>query len=157
MSLFNSNRRTFLKIFLSVPAAYITGCFSGSKYKSQTPTSTSPKESLAKLVMVLGPWTPGNKEQARSFADRFMNSESAVAPYLPSSGGALQSLANRFPDDALGVKEIDLKDLPEEERQLLMTLTKQIYTYVEIRFLISGEPQWGNCQSDISGYTQAPA
>jgi len=60
------------------------------------------------------------------------------------------------PTLTIGVREVDLNGLPPEERELLLTLVKQLYNFVEVRFLVSGEPPWGECPEDRLHHTQAP-
>jgi diphthamide synthase subunit DPH2 len=54
------------------------------------------------------------------------------------------------------LKEIDLQDLPPEERELVIELTKQLYSFIEVRFIVSAEPPWGDCQTDRTRHTRAP-
>jgi hypothetical protein len=56
----------------------------------------------------------------------------------------------------MSIDEVNLAMLPEEERDLLLQLTRQLYTYVEVRFFVNGEPPWGECQKDNLRYTRIP-
>jgi hypothetical protein len=56
----------------------------------------------------------------------------------------------------LAVQDVALKELPPEERKLLMDLVSRLYTLVEVRFDVSHEPPWGECQTDRLRYTRPP-
>ena len=66
-------------------------------------------------------------------------------------------LAARFPAEAFSVHDIDLEDLPPGERELLVNLTQYLYSLVEVRFHVAGEPPWGECPEDRLRHTLAPA
>lgn len=151
-----TGRRTVLRFLLTLPLALFFGC----KPRVQTPIveapAPSPEEALRRLILLVGPWDEGQRKPAEDFARRFLATENAVSPYLPASAATVQSLAGRFPAGAMAVAEVDLAALPEEERELLLQLCRQLYTYVEVRFFVNGEPPWGQCQKDHLRYTRAP-
>jgi hypothetical protein len=151
-----TSRRAILRFLLTLPLALFFGC----KPRVQTPIveapAPSPEEALRRLILLVGPWDEGQRKPAEDFARRFLTAENAVSPYLPASAATVQSLAGRFPAGTMAVGEIDLATLPEEERGLLLQLTRQLYTYVEVRFYVNGEPPWGECQRDPLRYTRAP-
>jgi len=151
-----TGRRTVLRFLLTLPLALFFGC----RPKVSTPTgeapAASPEEALRRLVLLVGPWGEGERKQAEDFASRFLAADNAVSTYLPASAAVVQSLSGRFPAGAMSVNEIDLAVLPTEERELLLQLTRQIYTYVEVRFFVNGEPPWGECQKEHLRYTRAP-
>ncbi len=146
------DRREFLAFLATLPGAVLIGCGTGGR-DAQT---LSPRDSIKKLILALGPWSANERAQAERFADRFLDAEHAVGPYLPASGAIVQSLAARLPDDTMALREINLADLPAEERKLLGDLTGQLYSYTEMRFLVCGEPQAGECQGDNMWHTHAP-
>jgi hypothetical protein len=151
-----TGRRTILRFLFSLPLALFLGCRPKAHPSIAEGPAPTPEEALRRLILLVGPWDEGQREQAEDFARRFLAAGSAVSPYLPASAATVQSLAGRFPAGTLAVGEIDLAALPEEERDLLLQLTRQLYTYVEIRFLVNGEPPWGECQRDNLRYTRAP-
>jgi hypothetical protein len=157
MSTFSPERRKFLGILVSLPAALSLGCTT----KGITPTvqskAPSPEQALNKLILAAGPWHSGERKEAEDFARRFLAAEDAISSYLPAHGKVLQALAARFPDGAFGLKEVDLRALSPKERELLKKLVEQLYGYVEVRFFISHEPPWGECQPDRMRYTRPPA
>ncbi|MHC4694343.1 MAG: hypothetical protein ACYS67_16510, partial [Planctomycetota bacterium] len=112
----------------------------------------SPEESLKQLILLLGPWPETEKEKADNFINRFLNAEHVVTAYFPGSGRLVQDLARRFPSGAVAAKQIDLGNLSAKERELLIKLTKQLYSFIEIRFHVSGEPPWGECQPNSTSY-----
>jgi hypothetical protein len=146
------DRREFLALLASLPGAVLIGCNSGGRDNEKL----SPRDAMKKLIIALGPWTVEEKTEAEDFAERFLNAQHAVGPYLPASSSLVQSLAARFPDGTMAIREINLADLPAEERKLLGDLTGQLYGYNEMRFLVCGEPQAGECQGDNTWHTHAP-
>ncbi len=148
------DRREFLKLLSSLPIVIAIGCGSESEKAAIKGPLLSPEESLKKLIRILGPWS--TQEEAEDFADRFVNSAHAATMNLPESGEAIQTLAARFSNDVLAAKKIGLGNLPAPEKDLLLSLVKQIYSFTEVRFVVCQEPQAGQCQGDISWYTRAP-
>ncbi len=150
----NLNRRQFLnisyKLVLSLPVAYVIGC--GTDKSSPL----NPEDSLKKLIFLLGPWSAAEKQKADDFANRFLKAKHAFKPYLPGSGKLVQSLAKRFPAESMAINQINLQNLAPKERDLLITLTQQIYSYVEVRFDVANEPPWGLCQGDRLWHTKPP-
>lgn len=145
------DRREFLKVLAALPAVYSLSC-------DAPPTDSillSPDESLRKLIRLIGPWSDSLK--ADEFIGRFIGAEDIVATYIPDLSLTLQVLADRFPDDGISIERVEFEKIPEEEKDLLIRLTKQLYSFIEVRFLVSGEPPWGECHSDYSRYTRSPA
>ena len=154
MKSWEQDRRDFLKMLAALPVLYLAGCGPGKAPVGKYPLQ-GPDESLRKLIRLLGPW----KEEgaAGDFIRRFLGAEDVVAPYLADRGASIGALAARFPDTAMAADSVDLRGVPEEEKELLLELTKQLYTFIEIRFLVAGEPPWGECgPEDRLRYTRAP-
>lgn len=149
-------RRELLKILVNLPLGLAVGCkLGGPESAGSAPAATS-VEPLSRLIQVLGPWPETERRAAERFAERFLAAPHLVGPFLPDSGELAQRLAARFPAEAFGVAEIDLEDVPADERELLLNLTRQIYSLVEVRFDIAGEPPWGECPADRRRHTLAP-
>ncbi len=148
------NRRQFInlgsKVVLTLPLVSTIGCGFGKS------SSLNPKDSLKKIILLLGPWSTAEKQKADDFAKRFLDVKPYVDMYLPESGKLVQSLANRFTNDTLAINEINLQNLPVEERELLINLTNQLYSLVEVRFDTINEPPWGNCQGNAKWHTRVP-
>ncbi len=156
MTTLDQSRREFLKLLASLPVVYMVGCDTGTAPPAGKVELLSPEESVRKLIHLLGPWK--DRTEADDFVRRFLAVEESIAPYIPDGGKSLQYLASRFPDAELPAEKIDLHALPEAERNLLLELSKQLYTFIEVRFLVSGEPPWGVCGADDPlRYTRAPS
>jgi hypothetical protein len=56
----------------------------------------------------------------------------------------------------MAVQEIGLGNIPNEEQEILLNLTKQLYSFVEVRFYVSNEPPWGQCQDSSKWHTRIP-
>ena len=155
MKSWDKDRRDFLKLLASLPVMYVFGCEAGSSPPAGEAPPADADESLRKLIRLLGPWD--DREMADDFIRRFLGAESAVAPYLPDRGASLQRLAARLPGGGAPLAAVNLDGMPEGERELLLELTRQLYSFIETRFFVSKEPPWGECQSnDRLRYTRAP-
>ena len=149
-------RRQFLRVLISLPTGFVIG-WDLERHKSTVHAGPlNPEESLKKLILLLGPWPFTDREKAEDFARRFLKAKHAVGSYLPGSSKLVQSLAGRFPADTVAIREINLQNLPTKERELLMNLVKQLYSFIEVRFYVSDEPPWGECQDDTTRHTRAP-
>ncbi len=146
---FNTDRRRFLKLMIYLPVALAVGGDTELFRAHPLAASVSPEESLRKLIFLVGPWSPPDRDNAEDFAGRFLKAGHLTGSYLPDLGEAVQSLASRFPDNTMAVKKIDLQDLPPVERELLVNLVKQLYSLIEVRFYVLNEPPWGECQPHI--------
>ncbi len=142
-------RREFIQVLMSLPLGYALGC----AVERMTPG----QQALHKLVLALGPWPATDRARAEEFAARFLAADQVVGLYLPEASSVVLRLARRFPDGAMAVDEVDLEGLPTGERELVVQLTQQIYSLVEVRFYISNEPPWGECLGERTRYTRPPA
>lgn len=153
-------RRDFLKLLSALPVVYTFGCRGPEEEKAvieekiEEKKLIDPDASLRKLIRLVGPWK--NQAQADDFLDRFMGAGHAVAPYLPDKGISIQALASRFPDNTTALQRIDFQNIPDKERELLFELTRQLYSFVEVRFLVADEQPWGECLPDNLQYTRPP-
>ncbi len=154
---YDPDRRKFLKVMISLPVAVaISGELEITKSKILTP-SLNPEQSFKKLIFLLGPWSATDKEEAEDLAWRFLKAKHNVDAYLPESSELVQSLASRFPKKTMAIKEINLQNLPAKEQELLLRLVKHLYSFIEVRFTVSNEPPWGECQGDGNWHTQTPS
>ncbi len=142
-------RREFIQVLMSLPLGYALGC----AVERMTPG----QQALHKLVLALGPWPATDRARAEEFAARFLAADQVVGLYLPEASSVVLRLARRFPDGAMAVDEVDMEGLPTGERELVVQLTQQIYSLVEVRFYVSSEPPWGECLGERTRYTQPPA
>jgi hypothetical protein len=150
-------RRELLRILVTLPVGLAVGCKLGDPESADLSNLSSPEESLRHLIQVLGPWPEAERQAAERFAERFLAAPHAVAPFLPDSGELVQSLAARFPAGVFAVPEIVLEDLPPSERELMLSLTQYLYSLVEVRFHVAGEPAWGLCPEDRLRHTLGPS
>ncbi len=149
----NITRRRFViqssRLIAFIPFAGVIGCL------SETDSKEGAEESLKRLIYIVGPWTLEDQSIAEDFAKRFLATDYAKQ-YLSKSVNLVKSLSKQIPKEPAVVSEIDLNNLPKEEQELLITLTQQLYSFVEIRFYTSNEPSWGECQGNSRWHTRIP-
>jgi len=149
----NITRRRFViqssRLIAFIPFAGVIGCL------SETDSKEGAEESLKRLIYIVGPWTLEDQSIAEDFAKRFLATDYAKQ-YLSKSVNLVKSLSTQIPKEPAVVSEIDLNNLPKEEQELLITLTQQLYSFVEIRFYTSNEPSWGECQGNSRWHTRIP-
>ncbi len=147
----NITRRRFViqssRLLAFIPLAGVLSCAEESKLSAE--------ESLKRLIYIVGPWTLEDHSIAEDFTNRFLITDFAKE-YLPKSVDLIESLSKQIAKESAEVKEIDLGKLPLEEQDLIMTLSKQLYSFVEVRFYVSNEPPWGACQGDPKWHTRIP-
>ena len=143
-------RREFIQVLMSLPVGYVAAACAVER---RTPGQMA----LGKLVLALGPWPPEEGARADEFVGRFLAADHIVGLYLPGSSSTILSLARRFPDGAMAVGAVDLEVLTPEERDLVVELTQQVYSLVEVRFYVASEPRWGECLGERTSYTRPPA
>ena len=149
----NLTRRRFViqssRLLAFIPFAGVIGCAPDSDSK------LSPEESLKRLIYIIGPWALEDHSIAKDFAKRFLATNYSNE-YLPKSVNLIQNLFKQISNETLAAKEIDLSNIPIEEQELLVTLTKQLYSFVEVRFYVSNEPPRGQCQGNHNWHTRIP-
>lgn len=150
------NRRKSIKLLVSLSVGIAVGCDFKQENNTNQTSLLNPEDSIKKLVYLFGPWSVKQKNDAENFANRFIKSGLDVQPYLPKSDKLVQKLASRFPNKTMALNEVNLEELSIEEQELLLMLVKQLYNHIEIRYLASNQPQYGNCQSNPKGYTKNP-
>ncbi|MCP4261734.1 MAG: hypothetical protein GY774_30165, partial [Planctomycetes bacterium] len=132
----DDKRRQFLQLMMSLPVGFVIGCDLRRDRSTAKAPLLSPEEALRKLILLVGPWSTTEKEKAEDFARRFLKAKHTVVPYLPKSSKLVQNLASRFSAETMSLKEINLGNLPAEERELLMKLIRQLYSFIEVRFYV---------------------
>lgn len=137
------------RLLAFIPLAEVVGCI------SETKSNLSPEESLKRLIYLVGPWPLEDQAIAEDFTNRFLGT-SFAQDYLPKSVELIQSLSKQVSKESTTVDEIDLGEIPVEEKELLVTLTQQLYSFVEVRFYVSNEPPWGVCQGNPKWHTRIP-
>ncbi len=151
MKKWSYSRRDFLKFLSLLPVGFMFGCGKESD-SEETREQSETKESFKKLVLALGPWSSNQKAEAENFAERFVTASANTDPY---SDGLIKKIARRIRDNSIGLKKIDLGNFPKDERTVLIQFVQQLYSYLEIRNIITGEPIFGMCQTDNLYYTKA--
>jgi len=146
------HRRDLLKSLVVIPAGVATGCDSGRK----AAPLLSAEESLKKLILAIGPWAVGDRETAENFASRFVRSRDTASSLISGSGETMRHLASCFPEGTLALKEINLDAFPADQRGVLLSLVEEVYDLLEVRFYVSGEPPYGECQTDTIRHTRPP-
>jgi len=156
MKKISTGRREFLKVLIALPGWFMLACNGEERQESGVQIdSRSSEEAIKKLVILLGSWSASEKKEAEDFANRFIAASNNTNPHLSKSGTLIQSIAGRLSTESGNLNEIDLKKFPEEERQLLIQFVQQLYSYLELRNRICGEPKFGECQTDKIFYTRA--
>ena len=149
----NITRRGFViqssRLLAFLPLAGVAGCLTNPASK------LSPEDALKRLIYIVGPWPLAEVATAENFAKRFLKT-SFADQYLSKSVQLVQSLAKQLSEESIAVKEIKLDDIPEEEQEILLNLTKQLYNFVEIRFYVTNQPSWGQCQNNSRWHTKIP-
>jgi len=149
----NISRRRFViqssKLLAFIPIVSFVGCISDQDSK------LSPEDSLKRLIYIIGPWTIEENLISENFAKRFLKTDHAKQ-HLPTSVKLIQSLSKQIIEETQAVKEVKLDNLTKEEQEVLINLSKQIYSFVEVRFYVSSEPSWGECQGNSLWHTRIP-
>ncbi len=149
----NLTRRRFViqssKILAFIPFADVIGCI------SDTDSILSPEDSLKRLIYIFGPWAIDDILIAEDFVRRFLKTDFANQ-YLPDSVALVQTLSKQISNETTVVKEIDLDKIPKDEKETLINLSKQLYSFVEVRFYVSNEPSWGKCQGNAKWHMRIP-
>jgi len=149
----NLKRRKFViqssKLLAFIPFAGVIGCISGADSK------LSPEDSLKRIIYIIGPWSIEDYLIAEDFVKRFLNTGYANQ-YLPKSVGLIQSISKQIIEKSMSVKEINLDKISKEEQKVLINLSKQLYSFVEVRFYTSNEPPWGQCEGNSKWHTRIP-
>ena len=146
-------RRRFViqgsKLIAFLPFMTAAGCLPDKKI------NLSSEDSLKRLIYIIGPWTIDDNLIAKDFAKRFLKTNFAKQ-YLSKSVSLIESLSRQFDKETIAVKEIHLIEIPETQKKMLLNLSKQLYSFVEIRFYASNEPTWGECQGNSIWHTRIP-
>ena len=149
----NITRRRFViqssKLLAFIPFAGVIGCI------SDTDSKLNSEDSLKRLIYIIGPWSLEDNLMAEDFARRFLKTDHANQ-YLSKSVKLIQSLSKQVSEETIAVDEVNLGVLPEEEQKTLIDLSKQLYSFVEVRFYVSNEPPLGYCQGDPKWHTRVP-
>ncbi len=106
-----------------IPFAGVIGCIPEAESK------LGAEESLNRLIYIVGPWALEDQSIAEDFAKRFLATGYATQ-YLPKSVDLIQSLSEQISNETTAVKEIDLGNIPIEEQELLVTLTKPTRSFL---------------------------
>ena len=147
----NITRRSFVvqssRLLAFLPISGVVGCL------SKTELVLSNEDALKRLIYIVGPWSLKDKRTAENFAKRFLQAGHSD-PYLRKSVMLVQSLTKKLSEEVMAVNEIVLDNIPEDAREILLNLTKQLYSFVEVRFYVLNEPTWGQCQENSNWHTE---
>jgi hypothetical protein len=145
-------RRDLLKSLVVIPAGVAAGCDSARRV---TPL-LSAEDSFKKLIFAIGPWVAEEKETADNFSSRFLRLKHVRSSFLSENGETIRQLASYFPEGTMALKEVNLGDFSTDQREVLLSLIRQVYDLLEVRFYVSGEPPYGECQTDTIRHTRSP-
>ena len=118
---------------------------------------TKNEENLKKLIIAFGPWPLIDKSVANDFANRFLKASHLSQNYLEKATELIKNIANKLPKNAITLESLELRKFSIEEKELIITLCKQLYNLVEVRYYVSNMPQFGECQGDALFYTKLPS
>ncbi len=139
------------KIIAGITLYQFVGCSNEGKIKSKG------EENLKKLVIAFGPWPMIDRSIAEDFAKRFIEVSHLSQNYLRKSVELVNNIANKLPKNAIALESLDVRKFSFEENKLILTLCKQLYNLVEVRYYISNMPQFGECHVDALFYTKLPS
>jgi len=139
------------KVIASITLYQFIGCTDEVKLISKG------EENLKKLVIAFGPWPMIDRSIAEDFANRFIEVSHLSQNYLKKSVELVNNIANKLPKNAIALESLDLRKFSFEENEFILTLCKQLYNLVEVRYYISKMPQFGECQVDALFYTKSPS
>jgi len=151
------DRRQSLKIILSVPVGIIVGYNSKLIAGADKVVNISSAQALKKLIILFGPWSIKQKQEAEDFANRFIKARHLAKPFLGESVMLLQSIAKHFSDKDPALKEINLEEFSAKEQHLLSQLVSQLYGLREVRYLAANQQPYGVCLPDPKSYVNSPS
>lgn len=146
------SRRYFIRLASATPFALMLGRI------RQTRASTSPEEALRTLILAIGPWKEDRRVQAENFLMRFVSAGDISEPFL-TQGKTITRLADRMPfrNQPLALQSLDLSDYSAAEKELLTSLTTQLYSFYEVHYFhVAGMPDVGVCKGR-EWYTRPPS
>jgi len=123
------SRRNFLLLATTAPIALTLGC------RNEGHAVLTAEDALKILVLAVGPWGEDHRSQADNFAARFIQASAVSSPFT-AQGETLQKLINRAPfsDHPMALQSLDLGQYSDSEKDLLISLTAQIYSLYEVHY-----------------------
>jgi hypothetical protein len=112
------------------------------------------RQDLERLVRVIGPWAAAAAAEADHVIPRYLSDERVKR--FEADRAAYTQLAARFADHGPAAESIDLAVLTPAERTALVALTADLYSVMQVRFAVSGNPVPGQCVADPQWQTQVP-
>lgn len=117
-------------------------------------TAPDLRQSLAALVLALGPWRADQAGVAGHVLDRYLTAERLRG--YEDAAPQITAVAARIPSGARALGEIDLGQFPEPERRALLRVLHELYGIQEVRFFLAGQPPPGACVGDLEAFLSAP-
>lgn len=112
------------------------------------------RQSLAALVLALGPWRAEQLGVAENLMHRYVTAERLRG--YEDAAPQIIAIASRFPAGARALGEIDLNMFSEIERQTLLRVLHDLYAIQEVRFFLAGQPPPGACMGDLQAFLTTP-
>lgn len=134
-------RRDFLRLASIVPFALTWSC------SGKSSTSGDIEAALKTLILAIGPWKEDKRDQAVSFANRFLAAPTVSEPFF-ALGESAKSLVSRAPFDSqpMAMDSLDFSACNKSERELLTSLTSKLYGSLEMHYFhVAGMPDAGIC------------
>jgi hypothetical protein len=146
------SRRYFIRIVSATPFAIMLGGI------HQARASASPEEALRTLILAIGPWEEDRRIQAEDFVKRFLAARGISEPFLTQAETVIRLASHTpFQDQPLALHSLDLADYSDAEKELLTSLTTQVYSLFEVHYFhVAGMPDVGVCKGR-GWYTLPPS
>jgi len=146
-------RRNLLKILGSIPLTLSLGCSPEQADTADSGLQASATAGVQDLVAGVGHWPATQKNRIADFADRLLTAPGG-REYFEQAASVVERIAAKLPGAMTDRDGIDLNAFTTVERELLLRFVRQFYSYLEVRNQVSGEPSFGECQTDPLFYTR---
>lgn len=146
-------RRRLLKVLSALPL----GLSLGRATAQEEPAGiVALAEAIHLLIARLGPFGPQRSAMIDDLAARFM--ASPPGGQLMADGGAalILRIAGQLPAAEGQLARLDLTALDEPARAWTLAFVRQLYSFLEVRNRVAGQPVFGQCLGDGREYTRPP-
>ena len=147
MSLHRDVRRWLLKVLAALPVGVVLGCGRGPDEKFDV------QEAVQILMARLGPFPENRPEEIADLSTRYLESP-AGKKLIADGSDLLLRIAGQLSRGSDQLATLNLRAFSALERQWLLDFVRQLYSFLEIRNRVCGEPIFGECQADPLFYTR---